>query len=46
VSIGADRGPTRADVELAVAPDDELAALSVKLHATLVRAGLGPGLRR
>jgi hypothetical protein len=24
----------------------ELAALSVKLHATLVRAGLGPGLRR
>jgi len=24
----------------------ELAALSVKLHATLVRAGLSPGLRR
>jgi hypothetical protein len=24
----------------------ELAALSVKLHSTLVRAGLGPGLRR
>jgi hypothetical protein len=24
----------------------ELAALSVKLHATLVRSGLGPGLRR
>ena len=24
----------------------ELAALSVKLHSTLVRQGLGPGLRR
>lgn len=40
VSIGADRGPTRADVELAVAPDDELAALSV-MRATVLGRRLG-----
>ena len=40
VSIGADRGPTRADVELAVAPEDELAALSV-MRATVLGHRLG-----